>query len=165
MLHDHDGTLLDVGRRHRRATAALRRAVRERDNSRCQFPGCRSRRTDIHHIIPWAKGGKTRLRDLILLCEAHHVITHARGYLITPTATGAFAFTRPDGQPMPTSPALPGSDGDLARCHDADITTETIIPAGLGDKLDLDLAIWACFANARTDQQRASQQHEQDLAA
>src|SRR5262249_49104424 len=31
MLHDHDGTLLDVGRRHRRATAALRRAVRERD--------------------------------------------------------------------------------------------------------------------------------------
>ena len=165
MLHDHDGTLLDVGRRHRRATVALRRAVRERDNSRCQFPGCRSRRTDIHHIIPWAKGGKTRLRDLILLCEAHHVITHARGYLITPAATGTFAFTRPDGQPMPSSPALPGSDGDLARCHDADITTETIIPAGLGDKLDLDLAIWACLANARTDQQRASQQHEQDLAA
>ena len=66
---------------------------------------------------------------------------------------------------MPHSPVLPGSDGDLARCHDADITTETIIPAGLGDKLDLDLAIWACLANARTDQQRASQQHEQDLAA
>ena len=166
MLHDHDGTLLDVGRRHRRATAALRRAVRERDRGRCQFPGCRSRRTDIHHIIPWAKGGKTRLRDLILLCEAHHVITHARGYLITPAATGGFGFTRPDGQPMPNGPALPGSDGDdLAGCHDADITTETIVPAGLGDKLDLDLAIWACFANARLDQQRAGQQQEQDLAA
>ena len=68
MLHDHDGNLLDVGRRHRRATPALRRAVRERDKSRCQFPGCHSRRTDIHHIIAWAKGGKTRLRDLILLC-------------------------------------------------------------------------------------------------
>ncbi len=166
MLHDHDGTLLDVGRRHRRATAALRRAVRERDRGRCQFPGCRSRRTDIHHIIPWAKGGKTRLRDLISLCEAHHVIVHARGYLITPAAAGGFGFTRPDGQQMPTGPALPGSsDGDLARCHDADITTETIVPAGLGDKLDLDLAIWACLANARLDQQRASQQHEQDLAA
>jgi hypothetical protein len=71
MLHDHDGTLLDVGRRHRRATPALRRAVRERDKSRCRFPGCHSRRTDIHHIVPWAKGGKTRLRDLILLCHHH----------------------------------------------------------------------------------------------
>jgi 5-methylcytosine-specific restriction endonuclease McrA len=164
MLHDHDGTLLDVGRRHRRATPALRRAVRERDKSRCQFPGCNSRRTDIHHIIPWAKGGKTRLRDLILLCEAHHVIVHALGYLIT-HAHGGFAFNRPDGQPVPSGPALPGSDGDLASCHDADITTDTIVPAGLGDKLDLDLAIWACFANARVAAEQASQHQEQDLAA
>jgi len=59
---------------------------------------------------------------------------------------------------------LPGSDGDLTRCHD--ITTDTIIPAGLGDKLDLDLAIWACYANARIDQQQAAQQQqEHDLAA
>jgi 5-methylcytosine-specific restriction endonuclease McrA len=69
MLHDHDGTLVDAGRRHRRATPALRRAVRDRDRGRCQYPGCNSRRTDIHHIVAWAKGGKTRLRDLILLCE------------------------------------------------------------------------------------------------
>ena len=158
MLHDHDGTLLDAGRRHRRATPALRRAVRERDNSRCQFPGCTSRRTDIHHITAWANGGKTRLHNLILLCEAHHVIVHALGYLITPARDG-FAFTRPDGQPMPNAPALPGSDGDLARCHDADITTDTIIPYGLADKLDLDLALWACFANARVTAE------QQDLAA
>ncbi len=165
MLHDHDGTLLDAGRRHRRATPALRRAVRERDKGRCQFPGCNSRRTDIHHITPWAHGGKTRLRDLILLCEAHHVIVHALGYRITP-ADGGFAVTRPDGQAMPASPPLPGSDGDLTRCHHAQITTATIIPAGLGDRLDLDLAIWACFANARTSAARASQHlHEQTQAA
>jgi hypothetical protein len=157
MLHDHDGTLLDAGRRHRRATPALRRAVRERDRSRCQFPGCNSRRTDIHHIIAWAKGGKTRLRDLILLCEAHHVIVHALGYLITAEPDGNFAFTRPDGQPVPAAPDLPGSDGedDLARCHDADITTDTIIPDGLADKPDLDLAIWAAFANTRLDREAA----------
>ena len=167
MLHDHDGNLLDAGRRHRLATPALRRAVRERDKGRCQFPGCNSRRTDIHHVIPWAKGGKTRLRDLILLCEAHHVIVHALGYLIT-TAPGGFAFTRPDGQPVPSAPALPGSDGDLAHCHDADITTDTIVPIGLADNLDLDLAIWACFANARIDAERASEQEgreEPELAA
>jgi hypothetical protein len=94
-----------------------------------------------------------------LLCEAHHVIVHALGWLITPARGGGFAFTRPDGQPMPSSPALPGSDGDLAGCYDAVITADTIIPAGLGDQLDLDLAIWACFANARLDQE-ASQQQE-----
>ena len=64
---------------------------------------------------------------------------------------------------MPSSPALPGSDGDLARCHGADITTDTIVPIGLADKLDLDMAIWACFANARIDAERASQQQEPDL--
>ena len=165
MLHDHDGTLLDVGRRHRRPTPALRRAVRERDKGRCQFPGCGSRRADIHHIIAWAKGGKTRLRDLILLCEAHHVIVHALGYLITPAGVG-FAFTRPDGQPMPNNSELPGSDGDLTRCHDADITIDTIIPTGLADKFDLELAIWACFANARIAAERASEdQQGHDLAA
>ena len=162
MLHDHDGNLLDVGRRHRLATPALRRAVRERDKGRCQFPGCNSRRTDIHHIIAWANGGKTRLRDLILLCEAHHVIVHALGYLITPAQSG-FGFTRPDGQPVPSAPALPGSDGDLAHCHDADITTDTIVPIGLADKLDLDLAIWACFANARIDAEQISEQQERGL--
>ena len=161
MLHDHDGNLLDVGRRHRLATPALRRAVRERDKGRCQFPGCNSWRTDIHHIIAWAKGGKTRLRDLILLCEAHHVIVHALGYLIT-SASGEFAFTRPDGRPVPSAPALPGSDGDLARCHDADITTETIVPIGLADKLDLDMALWACFANARINAERASEQENHE---
>jgi len=65
---------------------------------------------------------------------------------------------------MPNAPALPGSNGELAHCHNADITTDTIIPAALGDKLDLDLAIWACLANARLDQE-ASRQHEQQLAA
>ena len=144
---------------------SLRRAVRERDQGRCQFPGCNSRRTDIHHITPWAKHGTTRLSNLTLLCEAHHVIVHALGYQIIPDGNG-LAFTRPDGQPVPASPPLPGSDGDLTRCHHAQITTETIIPAGLGDRLDLDLALWACFANTRTTAAQASpDQQEQPQAA
>jgi hypothetical protein len=148
MLHDHDGTLLDIGRRHRTPPPALRRAVRERDRCRCQFPGCNSRRTDIHHIRPWARGGATRLANLILLCEAHHVIVHERGYLIIPEP-GRFAFTRPGGSPLPASPQLPGASGDFAACHDATISSDTIIPNWNGDKLDLDHAIWVAFANAR----------------
>jgi 5-methylcytosine-specific restriction endonuclease McrA len=148
MLHDHDGSLLDAGRRHRTPPPALRRAVRERDRCRCQFPGCNSRRTDIHHIRPWAQGGATRLSNLILLCEAHHVIVHERGYLIT-SAPGGFAVTRPDGTPVPASPQLPGTSGDIAGCHEAGITSDTIVPNWNGDKLDLDHAIWVAFANAR----------------
>jgi 5-methylcytosine-specific restriction endonuclease McrA len=168
MLHDHDGTLLDAGRRHRRATAALRRAVRDRDRGRCQFPGCNSRRTDIHHITAWARGGTTTLANLMLLCEAHHVIVHALGYRITAAEGGGWDFTRPDGQRVPSGPALPGGDPDLAVCHDALITAETIVPAGLADRFDLELTIWACLANASLAQQLATEQtgrQEQELAA
>ena len=154
MLHDHDGTLLDVGRRHRTPPPALRRAVRERDRCRCQAPGCQSRRTDIHHVRPWAKGGKTRLRDLILLCEAHHMIVHAYGYIITLADDGKYVFARPDGTILPNCPQLPQPRGGIASQHAADVTADTIIPAGLGDKLDLDFTIWACFANARVAEER-----------
>ena len=166
MLHDHKGNVLDVGRRHRRPPPALRRAVRERDQYRCQAPGCQSRRTDIHHIRPWAKGGKTRLRDLILLCEAHHMIVHAFGYIIILADDGTFIFTRPDGTILPNCPPLPEADADLSSQHQADITADSIIPSGLADKFDLDVTIWASFANARlAEELRQEHTLEQELAA
>ena len=149
MLHDHDGTLLDVGRRHRTPPPALRRAVRERDQYRCQFPGCHSRRTDLHHIFAWASGGPTSLSNLILLCEAHHVIVHETGYLITAEPGGTFAFTRPDGTPLPASPPFPTASGDITAWHDAAISADTIIPNWHGERLDLDYTVWVAFANAR----------------
>jgi hypothetical protein len=158
MLHDHDGTLLDIGRRHRRPTPAIRRAVRERDHYRCQFPGCHARRTDLHHIRHWARGGTTSHHNLILPCEAHHVIAREPGYQITPAADGSgFTFTRPDGTIMPPSPALPAPTGDITTTHDAAITPQTINTPG--DRLDLHLAIWAAFASARIIQERADREH------
>ena len=32
---------------------------------------------EIHHIIPWADGGRTDLNNLTLLCNRHHHIHHA----------------------------------------------------------------------------------------
>ena len=149
MLHDHKGNPLDVGRRHRTPTPALRRAVRERDRYRCQFPGCNSRKVQIHHIRHWAKGGKTELRNLLLLCRAHHITIHDLNCGITATASG-FVFTTADGEEIKPSPELPASDGsDIRTCHDARISPDTIIPAWYGDRLDLHHAIWACFANAK----------------
>jgi len=164
MLHDHKGNVLDAGRRHRRPPPALRRAVRERDHYRCRAPGCQSRRTDIHHIRPWANGGKTRLRDLILLCEAHHMIVHAAGYIITLADDRTFVFARPDGTILPDCPKIPEPDGDTSSQYDAGTTAGTIIPAGLADKFDLGLTIWAYLANARVAEERRRAQ-EQQVAA
>jgi hypothetical protein len=148
MLHDHNGTLLDVGRRRRRPSAAQRRAARERDHCRCRFPGCESRRVDLHHIRYWINGGRTDLINLISLCPYHHRLVHDRGYLITARPDGTFTFTSPAGVTLPASPDLPATSGTIADSHDADITPETIIPPWYGERLDLDYAIYTCFANA-----------------
>jgi hypothetical protein len=158
MLHDHHGDVLDVGRRHRRPPPALRRAVRERDGYRCQYPGCNSPHTDIHHIVHWVNGGATSLANLASFCEAHHVIIHELGLVVSRAPGGGMTVTLQDGTPVPASPQLPGGDGNLGRWHDADITAETVIPSGLGDKLDLHMAIWACFANVRVAEERREAQ-------
>ena len=160
MLHDSAGKLLDLGRRRRRPNAALRRAARERDKCRCRFPGCESRRVDLHHIQYWSNGGRTKLDNLISLCKYHHMLVHERGYLIATARDGTFAFYRPDGTAIPASPPLPTPDGAIGGCHDADITPETVIPPWYGERLDLDHAIYVCFANARTEQE--PQTHLQD---
>jgi HNH endonuclease len=71
MLHGRDGKILSLGRRRRRPDKALRKAARERDRGRCRYPGCESRRVDLHHIRHWASGGRTDLDNLISLCKKH----------------------------------------------------------------------------------------------
>ena len=86
---------------------ALRRAARERDHCRCRYPGCESRRVDLHHIQHWINGGRTSLENLISLCKYHHTLVHERGYLIASAPGSAFTFYRPDGTLILSSPALP----------------------------------------------------------
>jgi len=153
MTHARDGAVLALGRRRRRPSSAIRRAARERDNCRCRFPGCESRRVDLHHIQHWINGGRTDLENLISLCPWHHKVVHDRGYLIA-APPGGFAFYRPDGTPLPACPPLPEPDGPVGAAHDADITPDTIIPPWYGEHLDLDYAIYVCFANARIREER-----------
>src|SRR5690349_19925167 len=156
MTHGDAGAVLALGRRRRRPSSAIRRAARERDHGRCRYPGCESRRVDLHHIQHWINGGRTDLDNLISLCPWHHKLVHDHGYLTTaPThGGGTVTFYRPDGTPLPASPALPEPDGSIDAAHDAEITPETIIPPWYGERLDLDHAIYVCFANARTRQER-----------
>ena len=164
MIHDHDGTVLDLGRRRRRPTSALRRAARERDHCRCRYPGCESRRTGLHHIRYWANGGRTSLDKLIHLCKRHHLLIHDRGYLIAARPGGTFTFYQPDGTPLPASPAPPAPDGTIQDCHDAGITPDTIIPPWYGEHLDLDYAIHACLAHADCQARRRDRQDQREHA-
>ena len=160
MTHDRGGAVLTLGRRRRRPSAAIRRAARERDGYRCRFPGCESRRVDLHHIVYWTNGGRTDLDNLLSLCKYHHMLVHERGYLIAAPHGGAFTFYRPDGTPLPACPALPPPDGAIEDAHDAEITPDTIIPPWYGERLDLDHAIWVCFANARTEEQKRADREQ-----
>jgi hypothetical protein len=150
MVHNADGTVLSVGRRTRTPSPALRRAVRERDHYRCRFPGCQSRRVDLHHVQHWANGGETAQDNLLCLCRRHHTIVHDKGYIIS--AGGQF-HTR-DGKLIPHSPPLPHGTGDITTSHHAAIMYHTIIPPYSGERLNLHDAIYICLANAENARHR-----------
>jgi hypothetical protein len=82
------------------------------------------------------------------------MLVHDRGYLITARPGGTFAFARPDGTTIPSSPALPSPERAIGDCHDADITPDTIIPPWYGERLDLDHAIYVCLANEQNTARR-----------
>jgi hypothetical protein len=58
----------------------------------------------------------------------------------------------------------PQPDGTIDHCHDADITAETIIPPWYGERLDLDYAIYTCFANAEYHARQREKAGQRDQA-
>jgi hypothetical protein len=108
---DAAGTVLDLGRRRRTVSPALRRALLLRDRG-CRFPGCGHRAfVDAHHIEHWAHGGATDLENTVLLCHRHHVALHEGGFRLERRA-GALCFLDPEGHVIPhTPPALPSAGG------------------------------------------------------
>lgn len=107
MTHDHEGAVLDVGRRSRTVPPAIRRALAARDRG-CRFPGCMSRRCDAHHVEHWADGGMTRLDNLVLLCRRHHRAVHEGGFRMAAGEGGVFVFWQPGGRRLDAAP--PPSD-------------------------------------------------------
>ncbi|WP_414655741.1 HNH endonuclease signature motif containing protein [Flexivirga sp.] len=92
---------LDVGRRERLATKAIRAAVILRDGG-CSFPGCDRPPgfCEVHHVKPWWAGGETSLTNSALLCCRHHQTVHRQGYT---------AEIQPDGVHWDLTPGrMPG---------------------------------------------------------
>lgn len=101
VTEDERGNPLDVGRKRRTVSTALRRALWSRDRG-CAFPGChRKRYVDGHHIRHWADGGETSIENTVLLCSHHHVLLHEGGFKMWRDASGTLRFQRPDGRMIP----------------------------------------------------------------
>ena len=104
-----DGSVLDIGRRKRNVSPALRRALEVRDRG-CRFPGCGLRFTAAHHIEHWADGGETSLRNTLLLCRRHHRLVHEDGYRVAMDKDGQVVFFTPRGKAIGTvGPVARGS--------------------------------------------------------
>ena len=86
---------------------ALRRQVLRRDHGRCVVPGCRaSRFIAVHHLHERGRGGPNEARNLVSLCNGHHVSLHL-GQLSITGEPGHRAFWNPDGSRWGTPPPAP----------------------------------------------------------
>ena len=121
-LTERDGRTLDVGRKTRSIPPALRRALAARDRG-CRFPGCDRARVDAHHIHHWARGGDTRLDNLVHLCRHHHGLVHEGGFAVERRPGGEILFRRPDGRRIAPCPAAPA--GQVASHANARGSTTT----------------------------------------
>ena len=126
---DERGKTLDVGRRTRTIPPALRRAIVDRDQGTCRFPGCTHQgRLQIHHGRHWAKGGRTEKPNLILVCLYHHKVLHEGGWNVTGSADGALTFIDPHGRPMPEV-SLPPPRTDAREIRRENVALGVVIKA------------------------------------
>ena len=73
-----DGRLVDVDPGARLASADQRVFLTWRDRH-CRYPGCDRPITyglNAHHTVPYAKGGRTVVRNMVLYCSQHHTVIH-----------------------------------------------------------------------------------------
>jgi Domain of unknown function (DUF222)/HNH endonuclease len=137
-ISHRNGETVRVGRKTRAIPPALRRALDARDRG-CRFPGCENHRfVDAHHVQHWARGGETRLDNLILLCRRHHTLVHEGGYTIDGEGDfyNRFGLRVPDvWQPSP------GDVDELRRSHAAVNIGPRTCASGDNDTMDLDIAV------------------------
>ena len=150
MLHCAKGAL-DVGRKRRAIPPSMRRALKERDGGCCQFPGCNNREwVNAHHIQHSARGGETKLDNLLLLCGHHHRLVHEGGFGVARRVDGGLVFRRPDGRAIPPVPS-PASGGhrELRSRNRLAVLGSGCCPRcrlGRGEPVDYELAVAGLLA-------------------
>jgi uncharacterized protein DUF222/HNH endonuclease len=144
IIENEKGEPLNVGRKTRTISPAIRRALNSRDRG-CRFPACtHTRYVDGHHVKHWAQGGETKLANLVTLCRFHHRQVHERQVAVQILDGGAFRFVRPDGRSFESPIPQPRDWADLVAAHEmrgVRVTPITAVPRWTGDALDYPQAI------------------------
>lgn len=150
-LHDEDSNIQHLGRSHRVVPERPFKALMHRDNGQCSHPGCASSaRLQAHHVVHWLWGGRNDLRNMVLLCEAHHAAHHDGAFTIGPHGGAGFRFRRRDGRDLSAPPdreALAATSGDVETVHAA-TAPDAATPLWDGTRMDRDSI--SCLAEARS---------------
>ena len=137
---DEHGVPLSVGRKRRTIPGSMKRALLQRDRT-CRFPGCANRLyLEAHHVVHWADGGATSLRNMVACCSFHHRYVHEHGCSIELHDDGPHFLDRRgrrilDAPPPPRPPDL-GWETILARNAELRITASTNEPMWDGARVD-----------------------------
>jgi hypothetical protein len=99
-------TVLDYGSSVRTISPALWAALVVRDRH-CRHPGCDRPPSwcDAHHVVHFAKGGPTRLDNLVLGCTRHHHLWHDQGWQLSLARDGTLTLVSPNGLVLTSSPS------------------------------------------------------------
>jgi hypothetical protein len=167
MIDGPDGEPLNVGRKRRTVSTAIRRALWARDKG-CAYPGCtHTLFVDAHHCVHWANGGETRLDEMLLLCTTHHRLVHEGGYTLRKDRRGQWYFRRPDGRAVPAcgysaddvADELIG--GDAGGAFDVGAGMDVGVDDGInGDCVDGRDTAWHASADASVHHRGASDVRE-----
>jgi len=144
IVENEKGEPLNVGRKTRSIPPALQRALNSRDQG-CRFPGCTHKKyTDAHHIQHWAKGGETKMSNLVTLCRFHHRKVHEGQVIVQVLDDGAIRFVQPDGECFETESHTFGDWQQLPAAHDQagiHINAKTAATRWDGGPMDYGLAM------------------------
>jgi hypothetical protein len=88
--------VLDLGRRRRLHSKPQRVAIALQQHGTCAIEDCErpSHWADAHHTTPWSEGGRTTVRDGLLLCPRHHTLAHDSRLSLSRQPNGQARFHR-----------------------------------------------------------------------
>ena len=148
LVENARGEPLSVGRKSRRVSTPLWRALRSRDRQ-CCFPGCDRPGRQVHHVEHWADGGETSMRNAAVVCNRCHYLLHEGGFTVQGTAPDGLTFRDPQGRELTLHlepPVLPADPVAALKAEHASrglaITASTSDIHWWGEPLDLDWAVY-----------------------
>lgn len=161
VVEDKYGNVLNLGRKTRTISPALKKALVIRDET-CRFPGCCANKyVEFHHVLHWSNGGQTNPDNLIKLCRFHHDQLHQGHYTIhlqrqTEKNHGQkWVFKTAAGEVIEHNPVLPVSKtNDFFEAQWPNIDSRTAVTDWRGKPLNYPRAIKDLLRCKKSDKGR-----------